>query len=235
MKKKSLKKQFQILLVLTILALVFAFGCGRKKPADAAGETVTATEETSDTTVNKDDSDVINAEKTETGPDAKAEAETEDTFQTDTDDPDTSTVETEAGDTTVSDPEPTDDTTDDQIADIPVIDENGTYTSRDEVALYIHTYNKLPSNFMTKKEAKKLGWEGGSLEPFAPGKCIGGDFFGNYEELLPEKKGREYRECDIDTLGKKKRGAKRIIYSNDGLIYYTEDHYESFELLYGEE
>ena len=65
--------------------------------------------------------------------------------------------------------------------------------------------------------------------------CIGGDYFGNYEELLPEAKGSEYYECDIDTLGKNSRGAKRIVFSNDGLIYYTEDHYESFELLYGEE
>lgn len=115
-----------------------------------------------------------------------------------------------------------------------VIDENGTYTSKDDVALYISSFGKLPSNFITKKEAQKLGWPGGSLEKYAPGKCIGGDYFGNYEGLLPTKKGRKYYECDIDTLGKRKRGAKRIIYSNDGLIYYTGDHYESFELLYGE-
>ena len=112
----------------------------------------------------------------------------------------------------------------------PSIDENGVYTTKDDVALYIHTYGKLPSNFITKKAAKKLGWEGGSLEDYAPGKCIGGDYFGNYEGLLPE--GKEYHECDIDTLGKKKRGAKRIIYSDDGYIYYTGDHYESFQLLY---
>lgn len=112
----------------------------------------------------------------------------------------------------------------------PLLDEDGTYTTKDDVALYIHTYGKLPSNFMTKKQAKKLGWSGGSLEDFAPGMCIGGDYFGNYEGLLPEDK--EYHECDIDTLGKKSRGAKRIIYSDDGYIYYTEDHYESFELLY---
>ena len=112
--------------------------------------------------------------------------------------------------------------------------EDGTYNSKDDVALYIHIYGKLPSNFITKKEAKKLGWPGGSLEDYAPGKSIGGDYFGNYEGLLPTKEGRKYYECDIDTLGKSKRGAKRIIYSNDGLIFYTEDHYESFELLYGE-
>ena len=114
-------------------------------------------------------------------------------------------------------------------------DENGAYTSRDDVARYIHLYGHLPSNFITKKEAEKLGWQGGSLEPYAPGMCIGGSLFGNYEGLLPEKEGRFYTECDIDTLGADKRGAKRIVFSNDGLIYYTEDHYESFELLYGED
>lgn len=116
-----------------------------------------------------------------------------------------------------------------------VLDENGIYTSKEDVALYIHTYGKLPSNFITKAEAEKLGWNGGSLEPYAPGKCIGGSRFGNYEGLLPKKDGRTYTECDIDTLGAEKRGAKRIVFSNDGLIYYTEDHYESFELLYGAE
>ena len=115
------------------------------------------------------------------------------------------------------------------------IDEDGSFTSKEEVALYIHTYGRLPNNFITKKEAQALGWPGGSLEPYAPGKCIGGSRFGNYEGLLPEKDGRTYTECDIDTLGAESRGAKRIVFSNDGLIYYTGDHYESFELLYGEE
>ena len=112
------------------------------------------------------------------------------------------------------------------------IDPYGSYTTKEDVALYIHLYGELPLNFMTKKHARALGWEGGSLEPVAPGMCIGGDWFGNYEGLLPED--REYTECDIDTLGQKSRGAKRIVFSDDGLIYYTEDHYESFELLYGE-
>ena len=122
--------------------------------------------------------------------------------------------------------------TDEKIASI---DENGTYTSKDDVALYINTYGKLPSNYITKKEAKKLGWEGGSLEPYAPGKSIGGDSFGNFEGLLPSKQGRRYTECDLDTKGKSSRGSKRIVFSNDGLIYYTGDHYKTFELLYGEE
>ena len=116
-----------------------------------------------------------------------------------------------------------------------LIDENGTYDSAKDVALYIHTYNKLPLNYITKKEAKSLGWNGGSLEEYAPGKCIGGDRYGNYEGLLPEKKGRSYTECDIGTLGKSSRGAKRIVFSNDGLIYYTKDHYKTFTLMYGEE
>ena len=59
----------------------------------------------------------------------------------------------------------------------------------------------------------------------------GGDYFGNYEGVLPADE--EYHECDIDTLGAQKRGAKRLVYSDDA-IYYTEDHYESFTLLYGE-
>lgn len=117
----------------------------------------------------------------------------------------------------------------------PELAEDGTYSSKEEVAKYIHLYGHLPSNYITKNEAEKLGWKGGSLEPYAPGKCIGGSRFGNYEGLLPKKDGRFYTECDIDTLGESKRGAKRIVFSNDGLIYYTDDHYESFELLYGEE
>ncbi len=117
--------------------------------------------------------------------------------------------------------------------DAPAVKEDGVYTTKEEVALYLHTYGHLPSNFMRKKDAQSLGWEGGSLEPYAPGMCIGGDRFGNYEGLLPED--RTYTECDIDTLGADSRGAKRIVFSNDGLIYYTDDHYASFTLLYGEE
>lgn len=117
----------------------------------------------------------------------------------------------------------------------PAIDEDGSYDGKEDVALYIHTYGKLPPNYISKVDAQDLGWEGGSVERYAPGKCIGGSKFGNYEGLLPKANGRQYYECDIDTLGASSRGAKRIVYSNDGLIYYTDDHYESFELLYGED
>lgn len=125
--------------------------------------------------------------------------------------------------------------TDSKPLPAPAVDEDGSYTSKEDVALYIYTYGKLPNNFITKKEAQALGWVNGSLEPYAKGKCIGGDYFGNYEGLLPAKGGRKYTECDIDTLGASSRGAKRIVFSNDGLIYYTEDHYATFTLLYGEE
>lgn len=106
------------------------------------------------------------------------------------------------------------------------IAEDGHYTTKEDVALYLWVYGHLPDNYMTKKEAQKLGWPGGSLEPYAPGCCIGGDRFGNYEGILPD--GPAYFECDIATMGAKGRGAKRIVFSDDGLIYYTADHYESF-------
>lgn len=113
--------------------------------------------------------------------------------------------------------------------------EGGSYTSKEEVAAYIATYDKLPENYITKKEAKALGWQTeGTLDEVAPGKSIGGDYFGNYEGNLPEEAGREYRECDIDYVSGN-RNAKRIIYSNDGNIYYTDDHYKTFEHLYGDD
>ena len=111
--------------------------------------------------------------------------------------------------------------------DVDLPDENGSYTTKEDVALYLWVYGELPDNFITKKEAQNLGWSGGALEPYAPGCCIGGDRFGNYEGILPETKGVTYTECDIDTMGQK-RGAKRIVFSSDGYIYYTDDHYESF-------
>ena len=118
----------------------------------------------------------------------------------------------------------------------PEITEDGEYSSKDEVALYIHLFEHLPDNYITKNEAKDLGWVSsrGNLWDVAPGKSIGGDRFGNREGLLPDKKNRKYYECDVDYEGGY-RGDDRIIYSNDGLVYYTGDHYQTYELLYGEE
>lgn len=113
------------------------------------------------------------------------------------------------------------------------LDPNGSYTTKEDVALYLHLYGRLPANFITKSEARSYGWRSGALERYAPGKCIGGDRFYNNEGLLPS--GHTYYECDIDTLGSYGgRGAKRIVFSSDGLIYYTSDHYRTFTLLYGE-
>lgn len=115
------------------------------------------------------------------------------------------------------------------------VTEDGWYNTKDEVALYIHLYNRLPENYVTKNQAEQKGWQGGSVEKYTgEGTAIGGNRFGNYEGLLPKAKGRSYTECDINTVGKKSRGAERIIFSNDGLVYYTNDHYKSFEQLYGE-
>ena len=117
-------------------------------------------------------------------------------------------------------------------AEEKMLDEDGSYTTKEDVALYIHTFGHLPQNFIKKKDAEAAGWSGGSLERVLPGMCIGGDYFGNYEGQLPKAKGRKWTECDINTLGARSRGAERIVFSNDGLIYYTPDHYETFELLY---
>ncbi|OMF07789.1 ribonuclease [Paenibacillus amylolyticus] len=102
----------------------------------------------------------------------------------------------------------------------------------DEVADYISEHNELPPNYITKKEARELGWEPseGNLREVAPGKSIGGDVFRNREGLLPNKKGRIWYEADINYSGGR-RGSDRILYSNDGLIYQTTDHYKSFEQL----
>ncbi|MGG7072747.1 ribonuclease domain-containing protein [Campylobacter sp. 9BO] len=112
------------------------------------------------------------------------------------------------------------------------ITQNGSYTSKNDVASYIFTYKKLPQNFITKKQAIQLGWEAskGNLWSVAPGKSIGGDHFGNFEGKLPKAQNRRYIEADIDYKGGK-RGAKRIVFSNDGLVFYTDDHYENFEKL----
>lgn len=116
----------------------------------------------------------------------------------------------------------------------PLLDEDGHYNSKEDVALYIHLYAHLPENYITKAECEDLGYSYSNAEDAVEDGAIGGDRFGNREGLLPKKSGRTWTECDIDIWGKSSRGAKRIVFSNDGLIYYTDDHYETFELLYGE-
>lgn len=113
-------------------------------------------------------------------------------------------------------------------ADYPV-EEDGWYSTMEEVAVYLTLYEKLPGNFISKYDAEDLGWDSrkGNLDKVAPGCSIGGNRFGNYEGLLPEAKGRKYTECDINYDGGYRNG-ERIVFSNDGLIFYTNDHYQTF-------
>ena len=206
--KKPLSRLLLILLALTLLG-----GCARPAavPAVTPEPTVAATE----VPVAPDAPELVLLT-----PEPEGEAPKDDSSAVPTDTPAPTAAPTAT-------PKPT-------ATPVP-IDEHGTYTSRDDVALYLHLFGHLPENFIPKTKARKLGWPGGSLEPYAPGKCIGGGEYLNLEHLLPEAPGRIYHECDIDTLGARSRGAKRIVWSNDGLIYYTGDHYEHFTLLYGEE
>ena len=121
-----------------------------------------------------------------------------------------------------TEPQPTEPT-------LPYLDPNGVYTSKEDVALYIVLYKRLPNNFVTKSRAEDLyNWNGGSLSKY--GKCIGGDRFYNNEGRLPS--GYTYYECDIDTLYSSKRGSKRLVFTYSGIVYYTSDHYKTFTRLY---
>lgn len=116
------------------------------------------------------------------------------------------------------------------------IKEEEAYSSKEEVAAYLCRYDELPSNYLTKSEAGELGWDHsqGNLWDVTDEMSIGGDRFGNREGLLPTKKGRVYYEADVNYQGGY-RNAERIVFSNDGLIFYTDDHYDSFEQLYTKE
>jgi len=132
-------------------------------------------------------------------------------------------------------PENADDSTDTAPADqtavgSDVIAYGEYYYDIENVVLYLDTYGELPENYITKQEAEELGWEGGSVEKYQDGAAIGGDRFGNYEKLLPDS---TWVECDIDTENENNRGAKRLVFSlEDGLYYYTDDHYETFTEVY---
>ena len=112
-------------------------------------------------------------------------------------------------------------------SDVDVV-EDGEYCTVDEVAAYIKEFHKLPSNYITKKEAQSLGWHGGPLKNYAPGKSIGGDRFTNRQHILPDSDSK-YIECDINANGTS-RGAERIVYNTgDYKVYYTNDHYNTFK------
>lgn len=245
------RRRFPILLIfLSVLTLLFS-GCDIDGFAYITQDGSTVEYNTNSGTITvdtSDESDISNSEEeTEVDIDENIDSYEEMDIEADSEDTDMENVSDDADNDEADDNEDlvssNDDNTDSNVsdngdalsddADELTVNEDGEYTSKDEVALYIHLYNHLPSNFITKNEAKDLGWDSskGNLHKVAPGKSIGGDKFGNREGLLPKKDGRVYYECDID-YKKGSRNAKRIVFSNDGLIYYTEDHYETFELLY---
>lgn len=238
-----MKKKLKYVLTLIVLVLALIIGYVEKDSTDSVSGDTAEIARTVET--DSDAADQTGAADQDTGADQAADSsQTDDSDKTTADnqasDADQTAADNQAND---SDKATADDkangsdkTTNAEQTDTSDIREDGTYTSKDEVAAYIHLYGHLPDNYITKNEAKALGWVNseGNLGKVAPGKSIGGDHYGNYEGTLPEKSGRSYTECDIDTNGSY-RGAKRIVFSNDGLIYYTEDHYETFELLYGEE
>ena len=129
---------------------------------------------------------------------------------------------------TSPDPAPATSEPEDEQPGVPV-EEGEYYYDLEHVASYLVVYGELPPNYVTKDEAEDEGWQGGSVEDYIEDAAIGGDVFRNRERLLPTTRGRTYYEADIDTHGRRSRGARRLIYSNDGLIYYTDDHYESFQ------
>lgn len=93
----------------------------------------------------------------------------------------------------------------------------------------LRSQGRLPRRYLSKDEAEDLGWRPGSdLCEVADGRVIGGDRFGNRERRLPERRGRRWQEADLD-FACGRRGAKRLVWSSDGLIYVTVDHYDSFE------
>ena len=85
----------------------------------------------------------------------------------------------------------------------------------------------LPDAYVTKGAAADHGWHGGGLCDAWPGHVIGGDVFDNSRRQLPPHPGRVWREADLDETCRS-RGAERLIFSNDGLIYLSIDHYRSF-------
>jgi len=109
-------------------------------------------------------------------------------------------------------------------------------TEPQQIVNYLYEYGELPDNFITKDEARELGWDSSRnyVGDVAPDMSIGGDRFGNYEGLLPDAKGRKWYECDANYAGKK-RGAERVVFSSDGLFFYTDDHYESFTEMFPED
>ena len=225
---KIFKNNKRIPAIFLIALMIFSvLGCQKTSYNENSGQNNGARYGT-DSQENKED--VIDVEETDPEEESESKEETDVKDDSETEKEDVKESEKEESESLENEKSENTENTEDPKTGI---EENGEYSSKDEVALYIHTYGHLPSNFITKNEAKNLGWDSskGNLWEVAPGKSIGGDKFGNREGLLPKADKRQYYECDIDFDGGY-RNEKRIIYSNDGLIYYTGDHYSSFTQLY---
>lgn len=206
--KKNLFRRIGSLALALLMVLALFTGCTAQEVVDVGFAIV-------DGVLSEGDADVGIIGGAD-GPTAVIVGDTEDTF-------------VKSGDEEV---EPTPEESHDAPAP-ETIAEDGWYDTPGDVAEYIHTYGHLPENFITKSEAEDLGWVSseGNLWDVAYGMSIGGDRFGNREGLLPDAEGRKWYECDVNYAGGY-RGSERIVFSNDGLVYYTADHYESFEQLY---
>ena len=236
-----MKKSINTLLSVS-LAVLMAFalsGCKNKDDILSKNSETESTVSVTETSVTKTETSAnTETEPTETSTDTEQTETTEETTFTETTTQETvsttQTTQTETAappETTTAKTEKT--TVTETTAEKLSVEKDGSYTTPEDVAEYIHTFGTLPKNFITKDEAKELGWDNkkGNLWDVAEGKSIGGDYFGNYEGLLPKAKGRKYTECDVNYEGGY-RGSERIIFSNDGLIYYTNDHYQTFTQLY---
>ena len=238
-KQKKLYGTLLVIAVIVILALIK--GKDLKQVFNSLFPDGISSEQTLDTeNIGNTLTDVLSEDKLTATPSLKdSENETGVTptaspEPTETPVPATPTPEPTATVAPTSTPEPTKAPTPEPTkSPLELVEEDGVYSTPDLVAAYIYTFHKLPSNFITKNEASKLGWNSkeGNLWDVTDEMSIGGDKFGNYEGLLPKAKGRQWYECDVNYYGGY-RGAERILYSNDGLIYYTDDHYESFTQLY---
>jgi len=102
-------------------------------------------------------------------------------------------------------------------------------TAQQNVVNYLRQYHRLPDFYITKRKARQSGWDPrtGNLCQVMPGKAIGGDRYNNREKLLPAAPDRQWYEADINYhCGR--RASDRLLYSSDGLIYVTLDHYKTF-------
>lgn len=233
----------RILAMLLALTLLFATACERREDTPVETQPSVSSDNTPAAVPHETTLETETEPVTEEQTDSQTETELAETDLTETEDSDcTESIKTEDSDCTESsetaesncaESSGAEVTTSSTVPSMPLLgfflpQYGEYYYDLTNVVLYLDLYGELPPNYITKAEAQQLGWRGGSVEPYLQGGAIGGDFFGNYDGLLPFANGRTYTECDIDTDLLINRGSKRLVFSNDGLYFYTSDHYASF-------